>query len=398
MSRLGIRGGVVNHEAKRAPAAPAIDQLAIRSKNWCGTLFRDGKTGPELLELWRTWDREGVQYEAYQLEKCPETERLHIQWCIMFKSAKRGSTVKALVTQRAYIQAQNGTVFHNRAYATKADTRIEGPFISGEWIWGDDPAAVGKGKRTDLRCVYEDIKQGRIQDYWQVCESSPQVAAKHTQWVNALLEHFQGREEPAYPIKLTFKTGDEILLSDPNPEFKVAERPTPEESMEWEGAVVKKRHWIVVGPANCGKSTAWKVALNPKIAFVVGKETKGQRGAWDNYIGQDIIIYDDVMPQRTDLLAIVEASCKFPMPIPGGTRYTTKTFPKGRVRTALVFLNTYPLYWNDQPFCERFNKLDLWEPDDPNRPPIPGALPVGRVVEPGIIEPIPLRRMDADYY
>ena len=103
-----------------------------------------------------TWEDDplkwpGVKFIAFQKERGDETGTEHFQGYVQFKVNKRLAACKALHLT-AHWELRKGTHEQAKAYCTKEDTRIEGP-----WIEGVEPAPA---KRNDLSLCMADVKAG----------------------------------------------------------------------------------------------------------------------------------------------------------------------------------------------------------------------------------------------
>ena len=138
--------------AAAEPAAAAQAAVAgpqSRAKAWCFTwnnpthrnLFPDGLPDP-------------VQYLVYQVERGAEGTE-HLQGYIYFKESIRFNALKAMEFKTydrasvfpfrsAHLEVAKGKPEHNKAYCTKIESRVAGP-----WELGRLPA--GQGDRQDLR-------------------------------------------------------------------------------------------------------------------------------------------------------------------------------------------------------------------------------------------------------
>lgn len=103
-----------------------------------------------------TWEDDplkwpGVKFIAFQKERGDETGTEHFQGYVQFKVNKRLAACKALHLT-AHWELRKGTHEQAKAYCTKEDTRIDGP-----WIEGVEPAPA---KRNDLSLCMADVKAG----------------------------------------------------------------------------------------------------------------------------------------------------------------------------------------------------------------------------------------------
>lgn len=92
----------------------------------------------------------GLRYLVYQLEKCPETGRLHWQAYCEFENTQRYAAVKKLFNdETAHISIPKGNAEQNKTYCTKENTRVEGP-----WEYGKPKT---QGERSDLQKLASDV-------------------------------------------------------------------------------------------------------------------------------------------------------------------------------------------------------------------------------------------------
>lgn len=114
------------------------------------------------------FDPEKVRFSCYQLEAAPTTGQLHYQGYIqMLKKCRFAGVLKALGIP-AHIEVAKGTLAENKAYCSKRDSAIMGPWIFGE--------AITKGQRTDLEDACATLKEG---GYKRVAEEHPTAFVKY---------------------------------------------------------------------------------------------------------------------------------------------------------------------------------------------------------------------------
>lgn len=228
-----------------------------------------------------------AKYIFWAREYCETTGKLHIQGFIIWKNPR---SLSALCKAYKHLAIQwsicSGTIEDNLKYCKK------GLQPKAEWLalkdkgpnyginacfddWGEKPK--GQGKRTDLLAVFDQIKNGEIS-----CQDLIQE--------KPILFHQYGR---------TFKELEDVITSKKRRNLPSNPRVC----------------WID-GPAGSGKSHVLYVTfkeqtgidlLDPKIAY----DWSHDRGWWDLYDGQPIIIfndYDGEIPLR-EFLKILD---KFP--------------------------------------------------------------------------------------
>lgn len=74
-----------------------------------------------------------ITYFVYQLELAPETGRLHFQGYLECMGQQTMSRIEALpfFAGRTHLSVRRGTQSQAIAYATKGDTRVDGPWFYG---------------------------------------------------------------------------------------------------------------------------------------------------------------------------------------------------------------------------------------------------------------------------
>lgn len=95
---------------------------------------------------------DALRYLVFQLERAPTTGRLHIQAYVEFSVAKRATAVKSFFGGVADVRKCDASRKENIDYASKEDTREEGPWHIGE--------APNQGARTDLDEVRTMVEEG----------------------------------------------------------------------------------------------------------------------------------------------------------------------------------------------------------------------------------------------
>lgn len=97
-----------------------------------------------------------IVYCIFQRERCPDTQREHIQGYVELKNPKRMAGVKTLFNDNTmHLEKRLGTRTEAREYCRKQDTRVDGPWEYGTWKEEAQP-----GKRSDLIDVQKDILTG----------------------------------------------------------------------------------------------------------------------------------------------------------------------------------------------------------------------------------------------
>lgn len=140
----------IETEEPRSPPRKRPCNRKPRGRYWCFTWFRPSLTEPceaDPLEAIRSkFPERHVVYAIYQLEKCPETGRLHLQGFIQFKNALTKAALKELFPG-AHTELCTSSEKSNERYCSKSNSRIAGP-----WLFGKP---TSQGKRTD----WDDVKE-----------------------------------------------------------------------------------------------------------------------------------------------------------------------------------------------------------------------------------------------
>ena len=156
------------------------------ARAWCFTLNNPTESGEELAA--RMIADRRVRYVIFQKE-VGEAGTPHYQGYVEFKQAMRMSTVKTLIspTLSAYLDRRRGNRDQAKEYASKDDTRVEGPWEAG--VWNTRP-----GRRTDIDAVMQTLGESR---------SLRQTAIAHpNEWLkfHRGLESWYSMTQPSRPI------------------------------------------------------------------------------------------------------------------------------------------------------------------------------------------------------
>ena len=238
------------------------------SKHWCFTLHADTEQTKEWASLepgseapLQLYDPGVMDYMLYQVEACSTTGKIHLQGYFILKKQSRMNKAKTYIGATAHIEKSRGTPEQNKAYCSKSDTRISGP-----WEWGQCDTHH-KGHRTDLDTVSEKIKSG---------SSLVDIA----------------RDETSTMIR--YSRGIQVVhhLLDTPP--------------MWRNVTVT----VLWGPTGCGKTRSAYESCTPPPYFVVMPAQW-----WDGYTGQDTIIFDDFYGQirMADMLRYLDG---YPVQLP----------------------------------------------------------------------------------
>ena len=93
-----------------------------------------------------------AKYAVGQLERGSETGRLHLQYFVQMERSRRLAHMRTVICDRSHWEPMYRSVAQARAYATKEDTRVEGP-----WEFG---LMSSVGKRRGLEEAVDCVKAG----------------------------------------------------------------------------------------------------------------------------------------------------------------------------------------------------------------------------------------------
>lgn len=125
----------------------------------------------------------------FQLERCPETGTLHLQGYVKWDRKVTEARVFAVLGRCSILSCERSDAANIR-YASKEDTRVEGP-----WVVGDIQSQ--QGKRTDLDMVQEAVISGATQH--ELLTEHYRGAARYWAHVLRLRNSLGRREERAPP-------------------------------------------------------------------------------------------------------------------------------------------------------------------------------------------------------
>jgi len=130
------------------------------------------------------FDSESMHCLIYQLER-GESGTDHYQGYVEFLRRITPSTAKGLIGQNAHLESRRGTRAQAIIYATKADTRIEGPFEFGNL----EPT---QGKRRDIH-EFKDWYMREKRTIDDCIDYNPEIVAKYPRLISTLAGCFRRR-------------------------------------------------------------------------------------------------------------------------------------------------------------------------------------------------------------
>jgi hypothetical protein len=130
-----------------------------------------------------------ADYCVYQLEKCPETKRLHFQGYIHFPANRTFKTLKTKFPNGAHLEKARGSPEENRVYCTKADSRAGEPVEYGE--------CPKQGKRNDLAEIAAVIMEGK--KLADVADEFPCEVIRYGRGLERFQQYMLGRRQRPVP-------------------------------------------------------------------------------------------------------------------------------------------------------------------------------------------------------
>lgn len=264
-------------------------------RDWCFTVFADvleDRSGERLGERLRTCLAGSVEtgecvYWCFQLERCPETERVHVQGFVRWKRTKRRLGCKASLGEgTAHVEPRNGTPEQARDYCRKQDSRVGGPWEGGAWR--------SQGERSDLEEVRRAIERG-----------DPELAVA-SRWFGQWCRYSQA-----------FDRYRDMLA--------VRRTSAPDVRVYW-------------GASGCGKSRrAWDEFPDLYAVPVPARRS----AAWfDGYSGQDAVLIDDFLGNEYDIGFLLKLLDRYPLRVP-----VKGSFRNWRPAVIIITSNVDPRDW-----------------------------------------------------
>ena len=255
-------------------------------RNWIGTLFiQDGFNASEWMQ--GLFENGEVAFVCGQLEQCPKTGRIHLQYMIQMDRSRQLARVRKISAQTHW-EPVRGSCAQARAYCTKEETRVDGPWEFGQM--------TTQGKRRGLEEAIDAVKLGN---------PIKEIASEFSMvWVG----HYKGLLNLRQTLGLE---ADRRQFGPEGPEV-----------------------WVLWGPTGTGKSRF--AAEQWPDAFWKAPDDKW----WDGYNGQETVIIDDFKDYGMKLLDMQRLLDRYPLwvEVKGGS---VPMLAKRYVLTS----NTHPDEW-----------------------------------------------------
>lgn len=262
-----------------------------KSRAYCFTWFGDWEhTELNQEHMDQLKERVGAAYQVCQLERCPETSRLHLQgyWYFAYARTMTGILAQLNLSPAPSLRVARGNALQNKTYCTKSESRELGP-----WEAGEMPA---QGARSDISSFCESIATIGLK---RAIDESPATFVKYS----------RGLRE--YALHITKVSADKSFV--------------PRENI------------LCVGETRSGKSR-WAREQCEGTDYYVQPS-----GDWfDGYEGETTVIFDDYGAGKLftldQLLRITDNYCDYRVPVKGSHVPWTAT--------KLIFTtNRHPSKW-----------------------------------------------------
>lgn len=174
-------------------------------------------------------------------------------------------------------------------------------------------------KDSDIQRVYEYCRKDGdyIESGWDLWTNSSNFIKKRGDFESWNTYRYNLTLQSPYPF--TLPDGN-TLVGDPDP-------------------ADKQRHYWLWGETTVGKTYWMSEEFGGKRVYVRAPGTANY--PYDTYQGQEVIIFDDVVPKLDELLHMSN-STKLRMPVYGNTRYKVIHLKPESIRTLIVLSNKRP--------------------------------------------------------
>ena len=160
-----------------------------QGKFWCYTIFDDYSNIPNNIDDYKT--QRGiysVTYTVGQEEKCPETNRKHLQCYVEFDKEVKFSWLKKTFNNKIHWERRKGNAMQAADYCKKDES------ATGEINWEHGEISVpNQGKRNDLAIVGEKVMAGM--SLKRIAEEHPIEVIKFARGIQTLIDLVQDPPE-----------------------------------------------------------------------------------------------------------------------------------------------------------------------------------------------------------
>lgn len=235
-----------------------------RLRNWCFTSYNlDDFIVPD--------EHPDFRYCVYQAEKCPETQRVHLQGYIEFNKALSFGQVKGLFNDPAiHLEGRRGTREEARAYCMKNESRYADPIEFGKW--------TGANERSR-----QDLNEARVK------------IQAHTSW-NSVLNDPELCNVLARAPRWAREVYDARVVDAPLPDIELRDWQTQVLDMLDEEPVKRRVIWIWSAESGTGKTTFFDFC-SARFNVLPATDFTNTLYAYD---GQRVIWFDLTRAQSAD--------------------------------------------------------------------------------------------------
>lgn len=314
-------------------------------RGWCFTLFNYGAWGKANRDEPPIQLGRAMSYLVYGKEVCPKTKRPHLQGYVQFTNDQDlASAKRAFEPLKPRLSVQRGKAHEAADYCLKPEPAAKEDEKTGlrdptrRKYWAEfgvlDLSLTGykksQGMRTELLEAKAAAEAGASES--KMLAEHPVVMARFPKYIEAVkkAKAWDVLKPITYPIDLKW-----CVLQDP-------------------AIAGKKRHFWIMGPPDSGKTTRIQDTFEGLRAYMVPKTPH----PFERYRGHEVIIYDDIIPGRDELINISNVY-KIDTHVHGHTRYHEVMWLKGQARTIIVLSNLWPVYKDDAAVNARFNWIDI---------------------------------------
>ncbi|ALE29785.1 replication associated protein [Lake Sarah-associated circular virus-42] len=296
-----------------------------RGKSWCFTIHSRGE-GDDcdwLLHPIGTaeppsafWDDDpfewGCQFMIFQMERCPETGKLHLQGALQLDKQQRLSFMKKL-HKTAHWEVMKGNWTQSIEYCSKSETKVNGP-----WEAGDRPKM---GQRTDLETIGKMVKENKTN--LELVDTLGAGVSKFQKHISFLRFTYSEKDSDRQA------TGVKVI--------------------------------VLYGPTGTGKTYAAVNSLTGGRAYHIlnAPSQKATKLWFDGYENQKVLVIDDFdgSVEFRYLLRMIDVY-KFPAEVKGGMVW-------GVWDTVIITSNVHPASWytgvDTSPLKRRIAEIRLCE-------------------------------------
>lgn len=290
----------------------------LRLRNWCFTINNPDE---RIVEYYKNMPADEmtiyhIKYLVVQLERGQHGTR-HLQGYLEFDCSMRFNWVKRnLVGFRlAHIEARRGTRLQASMYCQKPNSRVEGP-----WIYGD---FGHQGARTDLETLRDDVLTGSSTE--ELLMEHPHKLARYSKFVKLCME-----------IRLKRRA------------FELYKEPELYD---------KRKVNVLIGKSGSGKTRYIYDKHDIEEIYKYCPSGGSRNAVWfDGYEGQKIILIDDFCGEF-DWVLLLNILQKYPIQVQVKGGFTWLTWMRIYITSNFEVEEWYPDIEDITPLERRINRV-----------------------------------------